>query len=89
MKNNEIGCTHACRNTCAMLVEAVGREERLSAFYAAVAAECDYPDVQSVLVEVAALRARTVQLLRRQLDAMHVRGEVLDGVQSSFDPAGC
>ena len=89
MKQNEVHCAHACRNTCAMLVEAVEREQKLSEFYSAVAAECDYPDVQSVLAEVAGLRTKTIRLLKQKLGEMQVRGEVLDSLKSSFDPAGC
>lgn len=89
MKRNEVHCAHACRNTCAMLIEALEREQTLSDFYAAVSAECDYPDVQAALANVAALRTKTIGLLRKQLDDMQARGEVLDSVKASFDPAGC
>ncbi|MBI2619218.1 MAG: hypothetical protein HYW57_03985 [Ignavibacteriales bacterium] len=89
MNKNEIHCAHACRNTCAMLVQALGEERKLADFYRQVAAECDYPDVQAVLTEVRTLQKRTVILLEEKLSEMQARGEVLDSVQASFDPAGC
>lgn len=89
MKKNEIHCAHACRSTCAMLVEALEREHKHSEFYSAVTAECDYPEVQSALAEVKDLRTRTIRLLEQKLEEMQARGEVLDSVKSSFDPAGC
>ncbi len=89
MKTDEIHCAHACRNTCVMLTDALHREKELSLFYKKLAAECDYPDVQSLLAGVSGQHVKMVESLENKLSEMESRGQALDGVMSSFDPAGC
>jgi len=89
MNTYEIHCEHACRNACAMLNKALAMETSLAGFYQQLNEECDYPDVKAFLADLMKERRRIIQTIEEKLDAMKVRGEILDDVMSSFDPAGC
>lgn len=89
MKMNDVRCEHACRETCAMLKRALRQEEDLIAFYQGVRSECDYPEVHALLDDLVKVHQDVSDRISGQLSAMHARGETLDGVMASFDPAGC
>jgi hypothetical protein len=72
-----------------MLNKAIALEAGLVAFYEELGAECDYPDVRTMLIGLKDQHRRMVHSLGEKLSEMHVRGEILDGVMASFDPAGC
>ncbi len=88
MNINDIQCAHACRNTCAMLSDAVHKEAELVHFYERLANECDYPDINSFLHEFSDQHRAYVTRLIGKLNEMQARSQMLDGVMSSFDPAG-
>jgi len=88
MNTNDINCAHACKNTCAMLKKAIERETELSGFYEQLIAVCDYPDIQSFLSDSMKRHRRFVEDIREKLSQMEARGHILDGIISSFDPAG-
>ncbi len=88
MNSHEINCAHACKNTCSMLVKAMDLEQELTRFYEELDAECDYPDVQTFLHDSIIHHRRMVGNIRAKLEQMEARGRVLDGIMSSFDPAG-
>lgn len=89
MTNHEINCEHACRNTCGMLNKAIYLEADLASFYEKLGAECDYPEIQALFGDLTNQHRKIVNVLGEKLSEMHVRGEMLDGVMASFDPAGC
>jgi len=88
MNTNDINCAHACKNTCAMLKKAIERETELSGFYEQLTVVCDYPDIQSFLSDSMKRHRRFVEDIREKLSQMEARGHILDGIISSFDPAG-
>ena len=88
MNTNDINCAHACKNSCAMLKKGIERETELSRFYEDLMAVCDYPDIQSFLSDSLKRHRRIIEEIREKLSQMEARGQVLDGIISSFDPAG-
>ncbi len=88
MNTNDINCAHACKNSCAMLKKAIERETELSRFYEDLTSVCDYPDVQSFLSDSLKRHRQMIDRIREKLGQMEARGQVLDGIISSFDPAG-
>ncbi len=88
MNTNDINCAHACKNSCAMLKKAIERETELSRFYEELTAVCDYPDIQSFLSDSLNRHRTMIGDIREKLSQMEARGQVLDGIISSFDPAG-
>lgn len=89
MTDYAIHCEHACRNTCGMLSKAIHLEAELAGFYEQLGAECDYPEIQTMLSDLRNQHRTIVSRLGTKLSEMHVRGEMLDGIMASFDPAGC
>ncbi|HEY4611704.1 MAG TPA: hypothetical protein VII11_01840 [Bacteroidota bacterium] len=85
MDENDIRCAHACRNTCAMLNEALRRETAVLRFYEQLVLECDYPDIRSFVEELVEQRSRAVLRIVAKLNELRARGQALDGVIASFD----
>jgi hypothetical protein len=44
MKSNEINCMRTCKNTCAMLNEALRKEASIVRFYESLYEECNFPE---------------------------------------------
>jgi len=88
MNENSVRCAHACRNTCAMLAEALREESEMVTFYERLRQECNYPDVHEMLQELIEQRSRSVLMINQKLNELRARSEILDGVISSYDSAG-
>ncbi|MBI3585951.1 MAG: hypothetical protein HY088_02340 [Ignavibacteriales bacterium] len=88
MDAEHVACSHACRNTCAMLQQALKEETAMVRFYTALKQECDYPDVHSMIQELIEERSKSVLAINQKLNELCARMGVLDGIMSSFDPAG-
>lgn len=88
MNTYEIHCAHACKNTCGMLNQAVEFEGELTRFYERLQMVCDYPDVQVFLGGFSARHRELISEVKQKLAEMEARGLALDGIMSSFDPAG-
>jgi len=88
MKEDNVTCAHACRNTCAMLSQALRDESEMVRFYEKLRTECDYPDVHDMLQELMEARSRSVLLINQKLNELRARAEILDGVISSFNSEG-
>lgn len=88
MNENSVRCAHACRNTCAMLSEALREESEMVTFYERLGHECNYPDVNEMLQELIGQRSRSVLMINQKLNELRARGEILDGVISSYDSTG-
>jgi rubrerythrin len=71
-----------------MLSQALREESDMVRFYEKLKAECDYPDVRDMLQDLLELRSRSVLLINQKLNELRARAEILNGVISSFDPAG-
>ena len=88
MNEKNVRCAHACRNTCAMLSEALREESGMVLFYERLRCECNYPDVHAMLTELIESRSRSVLKINQKLNELRARAEILDGVISSYDSAG-
>lgn len=86
MKNGGIECLHTCRLTCTMLNEAMHEESMMIQFYEKLLNKCDYPDVRSFVQELIEEKSRTVLRINQKLNEIRARGQIIDGVISSFDP---
>ncbi len=92
LPNQPVGetfCAHNCRNACALLNEAMKRESEMVKFYDEILAECDYPDIHAFVREISEERSKVILRMVQKVNEMQSRGQILDGVISSFDPAGC
>jgi len=85
MNDHEIRCAHACRNTCAMLNEALRRETAALQFYEQIVAQCDYPDVRAFIEELVEQRSRAILRIISKLNELQARGQALDGIVASFE----
>ncbi|MEX0736247.1 MAG: hypothetical protein WEB62_05600 [Bacteroidota bacterium] len=88
MNIDDLRCAHACRNSCGLLNEAMRRENEMVKFYQRVAALCDYPDVEQFVGEFVEERSGDVLKIVQKLNELQARGQALDGVMASYDPAG-
>jgi hypothetical protein len=88
MNETNVKCAHACRNTCAMLSEALREESEMVRFYEKLRTQCDYPDVHAMVQELIELRSKSVLAINQKLNELRARAEIIDGVLSSYDHAG-
>jgi hypothetical protein len=88
MDEMNVKCAHACRNTCAMLLEGLREESAMVRFYERLDKECNYPDVHAMLQELIETRSRSVLMINQKLNELRARSEIIDGVISSYDSAG-
>jgi len=85
MKENEIKCMHACKNTCAMLNEALRKEASIVRFYEGMLDECNLPEVRSFLTETIEEKRKAILRIIQKLNEIHARSQVIDGMISSFN----
>ncbi len=85
MTRPEPECTHACRDTCAMLNEALLQETALLKFYEQIILQCDYPDVRAFIHDLSEQHSRSILRIVAKLNELRARGQVLDGIISSYD----
>ena len=86
MDQKSIECNHDCRVMCKMLTEAMRRESEMIQFYEQLMIECDYPDVNSFVRELLEEKSRIVLRINQKLNEIRVRGQISEGIISSFDP---
>lgn len=86
MINHKLECAHACRNSCAMLNEALRRETALLQFYEQIILQCDYPDVHAFIRDLAEQRSHSLLRIVGKLNELQARSQAMDGVMSSFEP---
>lgn len=85
MNPDEINCQHACRNTCAMLNEALRKETAMVRFYESTIEECNLPEVSSFMNELVEEKRKVILSIIQKLNEIHVRSQSMDGVISSFN----
>jgi len=85
MKENEVKCMHACKNTCAMLNEALRKEAALVRFYEGMLDECNLPEVRSFLTDTIEEKRKGILKIIQKLNEIHARSQVIDGMISSFN----
>ena len=85
MSPEDVNCVHACKNSCAMLNEALRKEASAVKFYEGVYAECNFPEVQSFLMEMIDERRNAILRIIKKLNEIHAKSQSLDGIISSFE----
>ncbi len=85
MKENEVKCVHACKNTCAMLNEALRKEAAIVRFYEGMLDDCNLPEVRSFITETVEEKRKGILRIIQKLNEIHARSQVIDGVISSFN----
>ncbi len=85
MNPEDVNCVHACKNSCAMLNEALRKEASAVKFYEGVYAECNFPEVQEFLQEMIEERRNAILRIIKKLNEIHAKSQSLDGIISSFE----
>jgi len=85
MTDTQINCQHACRNTCAMLNEALRKETSLVMFYKDTLEECNMPEVKNFINDLIEEKSKIILQIIQKLNEIHVRSQIIDGVASSFN----
>lgn len=86
MNLDNLRCEHQCRNTCAMLTAALAEETMVVRFYQQVLSQCDEPDVHNFVRSLLEERSASVIRIMQKLNEIKARSQIIDGVQSSFQP---
>ncbi len=85
MSDAEINCTHACKNTCAMLNEALRKEAALVRYYEGMLEECNLPEVRDFVVAQVEDKRKGILNIISMLNEIHAKSQVADGIVSSFN----
>jgi hypothetical protein len=85
MTQIKVDCQHACRNTCAMLNEALRKEASMVRFYEGILAECNYPEVRAFLTDLVEEKRKSILSIIQKLNELHVHSQSIDGIISSFN----
>lgn len=85
MKENEVKCMRACKNTCAMLNEALRKEAAIVRFYESMLEQCNIPEVTSFVQDSIEEKRQGILKIIQKLNEIHARSQVVDGMISSFN----
>jgi Zn ribbon nucleic-acid-binding protein len=85
-ESGHVKCNHDCRITCKMLTEAMRKEAEMIQFYESLMTECDYPEVNSFVRELLEEKSRIVLHINQKLNEIRARGQISNGIISSFEP---
>ena len=85
MNQTEVKCVHACKNTCAMLNEALRKEASIVRFYEGILEDCNLPEVKSFITETIEVKRNGILKIIQKLNEIQARSQVLDGLISSFN----
>ncbi len=88
MTQIKVDCQHACRNTCAMLNEALRKEASMVRFYEGILSECNFPEVRAFLNDLVEEKRKSILSIIQKLNELHVHAQGVDGIISSFDFSG-
>lgn len=84
MTDSELKCQHTCRNSCAMLNEALRKETATVRFYEEVFDECNSPEIKDFLGQIIDVRRSEILRMIQKLNEIHARSQSTDGIVSSF-----
>ncbi|MCK9424988.1 MAG: hypothetical protein M0Q21_02990 [Ignavibacteriaceae bacterium] len=84
MVEHNVRCDHTCRDSCAMLNEALRRETASVRFYETVYDDCNAPEVKNFLGEIVDERRSHILKIIQKLNELHARSQAMDGIANSF-----
>lgn len=85
MIEKEVMCLRNCKNTCAMLNEALRKETAVSKFYESILEQCNIPDVSNFVTEQIEEKRKSILRIVQKLNEIHARSQIIDGISSSFN----
>ena len=85
MIEKDVVCLHNCKNTCAMLNEALRKETAVSKFYESILEQCNIPDVGGFVAEQIEEKRKSILRIVQKLNEIHARSQIIDGISSSFN----
>jgi hypothetical protein len=85
MLEKNVVCLHNCKNTCAMLNEALRKETAISKFYDSILEQCNMPAVSDFVAEQIEIRQKSILAIIQKLNEIHARSQIIDGISSSFE----
>ena len=85
MIEKDVVCVRNCKNTCAMLNEALRKETAVSKFYESILEQCNIPDVGNFVAEQIEEKRKSILRIVQKLNEIHARSQIIDGISSSFN----
>lgn len=79
-------CEHNCRNTCSGLTKALQHETALVRLSEEIIQQCDDADIKEFMRDLARISSENVIRIMQKLNELQARTQILDGINSSFDP---
>ncbi|MFA6596599.1 MAG: hypothetical protein WCS69_02680 [Ignavibacteriaceae bacterium] len=84
MVEHNIRCDHTCRDSCAMLNEALRRETASVRFYENVYDDCNAPEVKNFVGEIVDERRSNILKIIQKLNELRAGSQAMDGIANSF-----
>lgn len=85
MGTEKSNCEHRCRNTCAMLNDALQDEKKRIAYYESMLNVCDDPAVKNFTNEVLETHRLLVFRIGEKLEEIKANAKVLDDIIDGFE----
>ncbi len=85
MIEKEVVCMRNCKDTCAMLNEALRKETAISKFYESILGQCNIPDIGNFVAEQIEEKRKSILRIVQKLNEIHARSQIIDGISSSFN----
>lgn len=78
-------CEHRCRNTCAMLSDALQDERRRIAYFETMLGDCDDPAMKNFVQELIETHKLLVNQISERLNEIKANARVLDDIIEGFE----
>jgi hypothetical protein len=85
MATGKTDCEHRCRNTCAMLNDALQDEKKKIAYYESMLNDCDDPGVRTFTKELLEAHSLLVSRISQKISEIGSNAEVLDNIIDGFE----
>ena len=85
METEKGDCEHRCRNTCAMLSDALQDERKRIAYFERMLVDCDDPATKSFVQELVETHRLLVNRINERLNEIKANARVLDDIIEGFE----